>query len=310
MKNQIEDYKKAILPHFRDVISPLDENGKRNEHHYKRIFYSWEKERKEDLAINSNIEEGDKIPLKTFIQIVTILLIRTSKLFELVQRYNESNPLLKVNIAIAEDQVYHNLKSISLFSTVLKHNFNHGKYQTVIKQKQYFKDVNERKMDILHFCGIEICESPLKDDFNKVNEIIQGSVDPLSIEMLLNNYKKINERKKEMESKELVPSLKHPNFNPNFWNKDAFELFTYLFDNYYDGEGSRRTQTQLINIWFFLKEYDPTKYLFNFTKKEFKKFLKVHYKINLFNEDRPSNYEGMARKIIDGHRLNYEEVMK
>ena len=41
----------------------------------------------------------------------------------------------------------------------------------------------------------------------------------------------------------------HPNFNPNLWNRDCFELFKYLFDNYYS-----KTKRQLINIWFYLNE--------------------------------------------------------
>lgn len=307
MKNKIEDYKKAILPHFENVFTPLIENGQGTKQDYRSLFYSWEKERKDDLSTILNIEEADKIPLKTFIQIVTILLIRTSKLFELIHRYDKTNPYLKVKIANAEYEVYISLKSISNFSTVLKHNFNHGEYQTVIKQKQYFKDVIERKIDILQYCGIEIYESPLNKDFNIANQIIQDSIDTWSIDILLKSSKDINTTKKEMD---VIPVSIHPPYNPNFCSKECFELFTYLFDNYYNGEGSKRTQTLLINIWFYLKEYDPTKYPLYLTKKEYKKFLKAHYKINLNNEDRPENYEGKAHGIIDGHRIIFEEVLK
>jgi len=69
----------------------------------------------------------------------------------------------------------------------------------------------------------------------------------------------------------------HPPHDPNLWNRGCYELFKYLFDNYYNG----KTQRKLINIWFFLKNYTSDDYALLATKKQYINFINTTYNISL-----------------------------
>lgn len=69
----------------------------------------------------------------------------------------------------------------------------------------------------------------------------------------------------------------HPPHDPNLWNRGCYELFKYLFDNYYNG----KTQRKLINIWFFLKNYTSDDYALLATKKQYINFINTTYNIPL-----------------------------
>ena len=60
--------------------------------------------------------------------------------------------------------------------------------------------------------------------------------------------------------------------------------FKYIYDNYYKG-----TIRQLTNIWFYLKEYQNTKYVLKATKKDYINFIKNNYQIEIKNFDKSIN---------------------
>lgn len=98
----------------------------------------------------------------------------------------------------------------------------------------------------------------------------------------------------------------HPKHNPNLWNNQCFELFKYLFDNYYKG-----TNRQITNIWFFLKEYDPQHYIKKCTKDVYKDFIKNNYKIKITNFDKAANkYEDTEYNSMNEHRAKFEDSLK
>jgi len=104
--------------------------------------------------------------------------------------------------------------------------------------------------------------------------------------------------------------IKHPKYNPNYWNNDCFELFKYLINEYYKG-----TTRQITNIWFFLKEYDRNnngrKYILKITKDDYKIFIKENYKITITNFDKaPQKYEEKEYPTMNDHRQNFEESLK
>lgn len=98
----------------------------------------------------------------------------------------------------------------------------------------------------------------------------------------------------------------HPVFDPNLWNRDCFELFKYLFDNYYKG-----TKRQLTNIWFYLKEQNTGKYVLKATKKKYTVFISDGYKKTIKNFDKAQQkWEDKDRPSIHDHRINFEDGLK
>lgn len=110
------------------------------------------------------------------------------------------------------------------------------------------------------------------------------------------------EKVKKTEVKETV---EHPEFDPNLWNKDCFELFKYLYECYY-----KTTKRQLTNIWFYLKENSSIKYNFKATKKEYIAFIfKYHIEIKNFDKAQ-TKWEDKECDTIDNHRINFEDILK
>ena len=106
-------------------------------------------------------------------------------------------------------------------------------------------------------------------------------------------------------------TIKHPKHNPNYWNTDCFELFKYLYDEYYKG-----TRRQLTNIWFYLKEYRNKdyinkKYILSITKDLYKDFIKENYGIVITNFDKAQQkWEDTEYRKLDEHRQNFEDGLK
>lgn len=101
-------------------------------------------------------------------------------------------------------------------------------------------------------------------------------------------------------------TTKHPKHNPNYWNTDCFELFKYLYDEYYKG-----TKRQLTNIWFYLKEYNNQKYILSITKDLYKDFIIENYGIVITNFDKAQQkWEDTEYRKLDEHRQNFEDGLK
>lgn len=101
-------------------------------------------------------------------------------------------------------------------------------------------------------------------------------------------------------------TIKHPKHDPNYWNTDCFELFKYLYDEYYKG-----TKRQITNIWFYLKEYNNQKYILSITKDSYKDFIDKNYKIVITNFDKArQKWEDKEYKKLDEHRRNFEDGLK
>jgi hypothetical protein len=68
------------------------------------------------------------------------------------------------------------------------------------------------------------------------------------------------------------------NFNPNYFNKKCYNLFLYLTENYI-----KKGKIHFINIFYFLKDFqkDGNGYIFNFTQKQYKKFILETYNVEI-----------------------------
>lgn len=99
----------------------------------------------------------------------------------------------------------------------------------------------------------------------------------------------------------------HPVYDPNLWNVPCYELFKYLFDNYYKNSKKRR----LTNIWFFLKEYDPENYALIATKDEYKYFLLTSYDISITNFDKAiTKFDEKEMPSLRGHHIYFESKLQ
>lgn len=101
----------------------------------------------------------------------------------------------------------------------------------------------------------------------------------------------------------------HPEHDPNLWNKDCYELFKYLFENYYQPKSKPR---QLTNIWFYLKEHYPSKYILLATKDDYKSFIHANYpEVKITNFDKAVyKYPTKDKPSMDEHRQHYEDSLK
>jgi hypothetical protein len=126
------------------------------------------------------------------------------------------------------------------------------------------------------------------------------------------NLKQLEEVKSILEgdgNQEEYEEELHPKHDPNLWDKDCFELFKYLFDNYYDV--NKRTKRKLIYIWFFLKEYDPKKYTLVATKNIYKDFIKETYNIEITNDQKHvDRYDKIELPSIELHKNYFEDNLK
>ncbi|WP_066434523.1 hypothetical protein [Chryseobacterium sp. CCH4-E10] len=138
------------------------------------------------------------------------------------------------------------------------------------------------------------------DDFNSFVDVM--------IERL--NFQSSSEiRSKSIEAKNKYPSGIediHPIHDPNLWNERCYELFKYLFDNYYDG----KTLRKLINIWYFLKEKTSIEYSLLATKEKYKDFIIKKYNIPLKNTTRAADkFKEKEAPSMNEHRQNFENFL-
>lgn len=114
------------------------------------------------------------------------------------------------------------------------------------------------------------------------------------------------EREESQTPQECIKKNIHPVYNPNLWNFSAYELFKYLFDNYYKGKKKR----ELTNIWFFLNEYNPEVYVLKATKDEYKAFVKQSYQVELKNFDKAiDKYQLKEFPTMRDHRNDFEDLI-
>lgn len=120
----------------------------------------------------------------------------------------------------------------------------------------------------------------------------------------INNEFLIFNTNKESQQTE---AKQHPNFDPNLWNNDCYELFKYLYDCYY-----KSTNRQLTNIWFYLKESGKNKkYILKATKEQYKDFINKNYKIKIKNFDKAqTKWEDKEYQTLDDHRKNFDDILK
>lgn len=130
----------------------------------------------------------------------------------------------------------------------------------------------------------------------------------------INNYAVSSEKDEEqINSKE--GSDIHPKYDPNLWNRKAYDLFKYLFENYYVPEknGKKPSKQKLAYIFLFIKdrehENDNTDYVIHATKDEYFIFLNENYNLFPTNRDKRENY-GKHEIRMKEHQQLFENSIK
>ncbi len=124
---------------------------------------------------------------------------------------------------------------------------------------------------------------------------------------LLDATKRYIEFLKEMELQK--GKRLHPSFDPNLWSSKTYELFKYLYDNYYDNKfEGEPTKRKLTNIWFYLRslENDYSMYM---TKGNYKAFIQ-NYNVEIKNFDKADKYHYTELPKMNDHRIEFENRIK
>lgn len=143
-----------------------------------------------------------------------------------------------------------------------------------------------------------------KEQSNKFNNFVDALIMGLAPRILFETQLEpiVIENQSSVEIEDI-----HPQYNPNLWNEPCYELFKYLYDNYY----RKTTKRKLTNIWFFLKEYDPENYVLLATKDDYRDFLQINYSIIITNFDKATNkFDEKDMPSLRGHHLNFESKLK
>ncbi|MGK0414598.1 MAG: hypothetical protein ACJA1B_002825 [Polaribacter sp.] len=137
--------------------------------------------------------------------------------------------------------------------------------------------------------------------FYKAWELILNNSTVFEPLFLKNSIAKETSQQIETKKPDEAKSL-HPKHDPNLWSLKCYELFKYLFDNYY-----KKTKRQLTNIWFYLNEYDPINYNLKATKDDYIIFIKKSHEIKITNFDKAQQKFQREYGTINEHRINFEE---
>ena len=122
----------------------------------------------------------------------------------------------------------------------------------------------------------------------------------------------LNEKLKSKEDKP-EQTKKQFDFKPTEFNKDGFELFNYLIDNYVDLTKETGRKKRLSNLWHFMKNDNEKSYTYNFlfTKDDYKIYILETYGINITNTDKtPTKYAEKDLPSLKGLRIQFEDLKK
>ncbi|MEG0927925.1 hypothetical protein [Chryseobacterium sp.] len=190
------------------------------------------------------------------------------------------------------------------------------KVSLLLEQQYCFKtkleklghDTNYKFADFYNDITFDLIDFSNPDKFSsnqKQSDEFNNFVDFASISTDLQTLPKVQSKTIEIANHTAPSEIEetHPPHHPNLWNKPCYELFKYLFDNYYNN----KTKRKLTNIWFFLKEKQSKTYIFLATKDMYVDFLKVNYNISITNFDKAINkYDDKDLPSLNGHCINFE----
>ena len=314
----IEQYAKSFKQNLFNICT-----DKRNGNlYYGKVKANVLDQRNKELLTNIILKDRVDL-LSNYNKRLYLIIGNVMQLFKAVNDYsNRGDNGLITKIKIREANVYSTLIEIKEVSKVIKHNVLNDEIVLAQKIKEYCILMLDDSIDLLNKrFGVDIYKSPLHTHFENVKEVFIKSInyDELKIINDIGKNKpqtsKAPEKPKAPEAPQQIENFKpdevessHPTHNPNDWNLDCFELFKYLFEEYYNDK--KRTNTKLMCIWFYLSEYNLEKYNLKITKDNYKIFIKKYYGIAITNTDKPANYDKKVLGTLSDHRKIFEDSLK
>ena len=219
MQDQIEQLKLSILPYFEEAAQPFNERGKKNSFYYKRSCYEWEKRCKEDINSQQDFDAADKELLIDFVKKQTLLILSTTKLFVVVNRYKDPHPTLSVKISIAKGDLEQRLNDFSYFANQLKRIKLQKEESLALDLQEFMLVFYDESLGLLkHDCRINVLESPLAKEFIGVRTKIEKAVNEKDIEFRL-RLRQEEKEKSENNSKSSIATPRYKDYQKKPWFK-------------------------------------------------------------------------------------------
>jgi len=130
---------------------------------------------------------------------------------------------------------------------------------------------------------------------------------------LKDNYTRLLNEKLKTKEDNPQQTKKQFDFKPTEFNRDGFELFNYLVENYAELTKETGQKKRLSNLWHFMKNDNEKKdaYKFHFTKDDYKKYIFITYGIKITNTDKsPNKYAEKDLPSLKGLRIQFEDMKK
>ncbi len=219
----IFEYKKAILGYFKHIINPKDNNGNVNPLYYYDRIVGFKNTFSDQLEKNNNLKERKEL-LTSYNARLSNLLMDVVQLFIACDKYNGSDETVINDVHHSKINVDYGFKAIKEFKQNIQYNISDGNTDFAIKIKNYCIPLfNEIKIILNdNFC-IDIENSPLKNDFDEVLNVLENSIDLNELNLLNELNKSKNEQPhqaKTSKPKRLKKTLIE--FIHNVENKEAF----------------------------------------------------------------------------------------
>lgn len=173
-------------------------------------------------------------------------------------------------------------------------------------KKSYFYDVVDSFIN--EISNIENWNEILKNYIPKTfNTNSSKQIELINYENI--NHNEINQPKENSNKQLNEIDNKHPEFKPIYWNRECFELFKYLYEEYFDN----KTVAKLVHIFRFLKKYanrthrNNPRYACKISLKDYKLFILKEYDFKITNTNEPINFVDDEIPVLNDLRTLYEE---
>lgn len=206
---------------------------------------------------------------------------------------------------------------------LINFNFLENKLLKEFKIKEIFEnECNNFSQNEIYFygCNLKIYESTYNNRLNlflkKYCDVVENDFIKYELKTIVKYRFLFDETKKQIKYsikkrneylKKRILEIdksehKQNDFDVNYFNKNCYELFLYLVENY-----NKKGKVKFINIFYFLKkEVDKKVYTFNFIQKYYTVFVKEKYEIEIKKYETVENFES-ERSVLNSHKLRYQE---
>jgi hypothetical protein len=214
------------------------------------------------------------------------------------------------------------IKEIAYYSSLLSHEIKDSDQGYLVPETyysdcvqydcQFVKKVQKKRAHFVSGRINDLVPNPKEESYNSNgDEDVYCTVTAIAwvkyleyINNKLSNLKGIILKKSKKTKASQKISL---DYNINHWNKECFDLFNYLNDNY----NATAKKQKFINIWFYLEYNTSDTYIFNYPKEEYKQYITANCGIDFTKSkmNKPANFESQLL-ILNTHFSNHCNKLK